>query len=83
MYRFDSSDEGRLAYLVDKDSAILYWLRPAPTQFDGLFWRDEEGDSQHRYEPDFVLELEKEVVLVEVKPNEEAHRRAGLLHFFY
>jgi len=71
MYRFDSSDEGRLAYLVDKDPAIIYWLRPAPTQFDGLFWRDEEGNSQHRYEPDFVLELENEVVMVEVKPSGE------------
>lgn len=71
MYRFDSSDEGRLAYLVDKDLAILYWLRPSPKQFDGLFWRDQEGDSQHQYEPDFVLELESEIVLVEVKPTEE------------
>ena len=71
MYRFDSSDEARLAYLVDKDPSISYWLRPAPTQFDGLFWRDEEGNSQHRYEPDFVLELESEVVMAEVKPSEE------------
>lgn len=71
MYRFDSSDEVRLAYLVEKDPVIIDWLRPAPNQFDGLFWRDEEGDSQHRYEPDFVLELENEIVMVEVKPGEE------------
>jgi type III restriction enzyme len=71
MYRFDSSDEARFAYIADKDIVVVSWLRPAPTQFDGLFWRDELGDSQHRYEPDFVIELQNEVVLIEVKPKEE------------
>jgi hypothetical protein len=47
------------------------WLRPAPTQFEGLYWRDELGNSQHRYEPDFVVELENEVVMIEVKPGGE------------
>ena len=71
MYRFDSSFEGRFAYLLDNDSAIEDWLRPAPNQFEGLFWRDQMGDSQHRYEPDFVVEFEKEIVMIEVKPGEE------------
>jgi len=70
-YRFDSSDEGRLAYLLDKDEIVQDWLRPAPNQFEGLFWRDKTGDSQHRYEPDFVVELEDEIVMVEVKPAKE------------
>jgi len=70
-YRFDSSDEGRLAYLLDRDSAVEDWLRPAPSQFEGLFWRDEAGDSQHRYEPDFVVEFGNEIVMVEVKPGSE------------
>lgn len=70
-YRFDSSDEGRLAYLLDKDEIVQDWLRPAPNQFEGLFWRDQTGDSQHRYEPDFVVEFENEVVMVEVKPSKE------------
>lgn len=70
-YRFDSSDEGRMAYLLDKDQSVEDWLRPAPNQFEGLFWRDQMGDSQHRYEPDFVVEFEKEIVMVEVKPEEE------------
>ena len=71
MYRFDSSDEVRLAYLLDKDQAIEDWLRPASNQFEGLHWRDEEGNSQHRYEPDFVVELKSEIVIIEVKPNNE------------
>lgn len=69
-YRFDSSDEARMAYLLDKDPSVEDWLRPAPNQFDGLYWRDETGDSQHRYEPDFVVELENEIIMVEVKPSE-------------
>lgn len=71
MYRFDSSDEARFAYLLEGDADVLTWLRPAPTQFDGLFWRDEAGNSQHRYEPDFVVELQNEFVIIEVKPGEE------------
>ena len=30
MYRFDSSDEGRFAYLLDKNENVQDWLRPAP-----------------------------------------------------
>lgn len=72
MYRFDrSSDEVRLAYLLDRDEAVVDWLRPAPNQFEGLFWRDAEGESHHRYEPDFVVELNDKIVIVEVKPEVE------------
>jgi type III restriction enzyme len=71
MYRFDSSDEVRMAYLLDRDSSVKDWLRPAPNQFEGLYWRDESGDSQHRYEPDFVVEFKHEIVMIEVKPSSE------------
>ena len=71
MYRFDSSDEVRMAYLLDRESSIEDWLRPAPNQFEGLYWRDEAGNSQHRYEPDFVVEFENQIVMIEVKPEGE------------
>ena len=71
MYKFDSSDEARMAHLLDKDSSVEDWLRPAPNQFEGLYWRDEVGNSQHRYEPDFVVEFENEIVMIEVKPGSE------------
>lgn len=71
MYRFDSSDEARMAYLLDRDEAVEDWLRPAPNQFEGLFWRDAEGEAHHRYEPDFVVELKSEIVMIEVKPENE------------
>lgn len=72
MYRFDlSSYEARMAYLLDRDESVEDWLRPAPNQFEGLYWRDEVGNSQHRYEPDFVVELKQEIVMIEVKPSEK------------
>ncbi|MDO8566107.1 MAG: DEAD/DEAH box helicase family protein [Candidatus Moranbacteria bacterium] len=71
MYRFDSSDEVRLAYLLDREDSVEDWLRPAPNQFEGLYWRDIEGESHHRYEPDFVVEFENEIVMIEVKPELE------------
>lgn len=71
MYKFDSSDEVRMAYLLEKEMFVLSWLRPAPNQFEGLYWRDEFGNSQHRYEPDFVVEFENEIVMIEVKPSSE------------
>ncbi len=71
MYRFDSSDEVRMSYLLDKEPSVEDWLRPAPNQFEGLYWRDKVGNSQHRYEPDFVVEFEHEIVMIEVKPSEE------------
>ncbi|MFH1861101.1 MAG: TnsA endonuclease N-terminal domain-containing protein, partial [bacterium] len=71
MYRFDSSDEARMAYLLDRDSSVKNWLRPAPNQFKGLYWRDESGNSNHRYEPDFVVEFKNEIVMIEIKPSME------------
>lgn len=70
-YRFDSSDEVRFAYLLERDGSVEDWLRPAPNQFEGLYWRDAEGESHHRYEPDFVVELKDKIVMVEVKPEDE------------
>ncbi len=71
MYKFDSSDEARMAYLLDREVTVEDWLRPAPNQFEGLYWRDELGNSQHRYEPDFVVEFDNEIVMIEVKPEFE------------
>lgn len=70
-YKFDSSDEARLAYLLDIDSKVEDWLRPAPNQFEWLYWRDGEWNTNHKYEPDFVVELAKEIVMIEVKPDWE------------
>lgn len=68
IYIFDSSDEARFAYLMEKDNDVLKWLRPSPKQFEGLYWRDEKGENLHNYEPDFVVETDQSIFLVEIKP---------------
>lgn len=70
-YRFQSSDEARFAYLLEKDKSVEDWMKPARKQFEGLHWRDEKGDSNHEYEPDFVIEFHDEIVIVEVKSEKE------------
>ncbi len=72
-YRFDSSDEVRFAYLLENDDAVKCWMRPAHKQFDGLFYKKEPENIFSNYEPDFVVELENEIILVEVKPENEMH----------
>jgi len=60
-YKFDSAPEKRFAIVCEDDKDVLKWLRPAPNQFK-LFYN---GNS--RYEPDFVVETEDTMYLVEVK----------------
>ena len=70
-YRFDSSDEVRFAYLLENDNAVKCWLKPAHKQFEGLFYKKESENIFSNYEPDFVVELADEIILVEVKPENE------------
>ena len=70
-YRFDSSDEVKFAYLLENDYSVKCWLRPAHKQFEGLFYRKEPENIFSNYEPDFVVELANEIILVEVKPENE------------
>jgi type III restriction enzyme len=70
-YRFDSSDEVRFTYLLENDDSVKCWLRPSPKQFEGLFYRKEPENILSNYEPDFVVELVNEIILVEVKPENE------------
>lgn len=59
--KFDSFPELVFARIIEKDSDVVNWLRPAPNQFDLLY----EGG--HQYQPDFVVEAEEKIYLVEVK----------------
>ena len=60
--KFDSTTELDFANVLETDKDVLRWLRPAPTQFS-IYW----GNGAHRYEPDFVVETEKAIYLVETK----------------
>lgn len=70
-YRFDSSDEARFAYLLENDDIVKCWMKPSPKQFEGLFYRKKPENILSNYEPDFVVELENEIILVEIKPESE------------
>ena len=61
MYKFDSAPEKRFAIVCENDPYVLKWLRPAPKQFN-LFY-----NGNKRYEPDFVVETDDCMYLVEIK----------------
>ena len=66
-HKFHSDPERRFACLVDSDfeKDVLRWLKPGRGQFQI------EYQSGKPYEPDFVVETSTEMVIVEVKANNE------------
>ena len=60
--KFDSLPELQLARNLEREMPYVQnWLRPAPDEFNLTYNRG------HRYEPDFVVETEGVIFLVEVK----------------
>ena len=60
--KFDSYPELVLARVLENDTAdVLNWLRPAPQEFNLTY------NHGKNYEPDFVVETEETIYLVEVK----------------
>ncbi|WP_350447388.1 DEAD/DEAH box helicase family protein [Pseudomonas solani] len=60
--KFDSVDgEWRLAQLLEDDSQVIKWMKPAPGQF-----RIEYLNGQN-YEPDFVVETQSGYLIIEPK----------------
>ena len=60
-YKFDSRPEQVLSIVLDQDQDILKWLRPAPKQFKMYY------HGSRLYEPDFIVEAEHNILMVEVK----------------
>lgn len=61
-YKFDSNSERIMARILEEDKAVLKWLRPAERQFR-LYW----SNNSKQYIPDFVVECEDVIYLLEVK----------------
>lgn len=61
-YKFDSKTEQDLAFVLENDSKVIKWLRPATNQFR-IYW----DNNSKRYEPDFVIETANTIYLVEPK----------------
>ena len=59
--KFDSHPELLLARVLEYDTEVQKWLRPAPHEFNITY------NHGHIYEPDFVVETESVIFLVEVK----------------
>lgn len=64
--KFDSAEgELSLARILERDADVLNWLRPAPQEFNITY------NHGKRYEPDFVVETDTMIYLVEVKRDSE------------
>lgn len=61
-YKFDSKSEQDLAFVLENDKKVLKWLRPAANQFR-IYW----DNNSKRYEPDFIVETEDTIYMVEPK----------------
>lgn len=61
-YKFDSKSEQDLAFVLENDKKVLRWLRPAYNQFR-IYW----DRSSKRYEPDFIIETDDTIYMVEPK----------------
>lgn len=59
--KFDSRPELVLALVLETDTDVQNWLRPAPQEFNITY------NHGHNYEPDFVVETDDTIYLVEVK----------------
>ncbi|KOH43483.1 DEAD/DEAH box helicase [Sunxiuqinia dokdonensis] len=61
-YKFDSKTEKDFSYILENDRKVQKWLRPAPNQFR-IYWKN----NSKQYYPDFVVETEDCIYLVETK----------------
>ena len=66
LYKFDSKSEKDFAAILEKDTDVLKWLRPADSQFE-LYWKF----NSKRYHPDFVVETADTIFMVEIKAEKD------------
>lgn len=72
-YKFDSKAEQDLAFVLESDKIVLKWLRPAPNQFR-IYW----NNNSKRYEPDFIVETESTIYMLEVKRSDQTEEETVL-----
>lgn len=61
-YKFESKAEQDFSFVLENDNEVKKWLRPAPNQFR-IYWHN----NSRRYEPDFVVETDDAIYIVEPK----------------
>lgn len=72
LYKFDSDTERRFAIVLENDRDVKKWMRPSPKQFN--IYYGPGGIS--RYEPDFIVETDAGIFMVETKASNEMQSRA-------
>ena len=70
LYKFDSNTEKLFSILLEDDKSVLKWLRPATKQFY-MYW---DRNKEHLYEPDFVVETESIIYMIETKSKKDIER---------
>jgi len=65
-YKFDSKSEKDFAQILEQDTDVLKWLRPADKQFR-IYW----ANNSRQYHPDFVVETNDTIYMAEVKARDE------------
>lgn len=68
MYKFDSDTERTFAIILENDNeSVLRWLKPNIKQFDIYY----DKNSSHKYEPDFIVETQSKIYMVETKAKKD------------
>ena len=67
LYKFDSNTERMFAIVLENDKDVLKWMRPSAKQFN--IYYGTSGES--RYEPDFIVETNYKIYMVETKAANE------------
>jgi len=62
LYKFDSKTEKDFAIILENDTNAIKWLRPAGNQFR-IYW----DHNSKQYEPDFIVETDDTIYMVETK----------------
>lgn len=70
--KFDSDTERKLSEILEKENSVLLWMKPGPNQFK-LY--DSEGLP---YQPDFVVETQDRMLIIETKRADEMKDTAVL-----
>ena len=74
LYKFDSDTERRFAIVLENDQKVLKWMRPSPKQFNIYYG----AGGINRYEPDFIVETENGIFMVETKASNEMNSQPVL-----
>jgi len=64
--KFDSDTERRFAVILERDA--IRWFKPVSGQFQIVY---KDGVEHREYQPDFVAELDNEILMVETKARNE------------